>query len=67
MIPLESRNKRRHISCIIVDGNHYSVPGYLIGQFIFDKIYPDKIIGYTTQKRSLFIKENIIVERDYSL
>ena len=38
-------------SCITVDGSHYSVPDYLVGQFIFTKIYPDKIIGYHNQKR----------------
>jgi transposase len=38
-------------SCITVDGNHYSVPDHLVGQFIFTKIYPDKIICYHNQKR----------------
>ena len=38
-------------ACISVDGNHYSVPDYLIGKFIFTKIYPDKIIGYHKQKK----------------
>ena len=38
-------------SCVTVDGNHYSVPDHLVGQFIFTKIYPDKIICYHNQKR----------------
>jgi transposase len=38
-------------SCITVDGNHYSVPDHLVGQFIFTKIYPDKIICYHIQKK----------------
>jgi transposase len=38
-------------SCITVDSNHYSVPDHLVGQFIFTKIYPDKIICYHNQKR----------------
>jgi len=38
-------------SCITVDGNHYSVPDYLVGKFIFTKIYPDKIIGYHDEKK----------------
>lgn len=38
-------------ACISVDGNHYSVPDHLVGQFIFTKIYPDKIICYHIQKK----------------
>lgn len=38
-------------SCITVDGNHYSVPDYLVGKFIFTKIYPDLIIAYHNQKK----------------
>jgi len=38
-------------ACITVDGNHYSVPDYLVGKFIFTKIYPDQIIGYHCEKK----------------
>jgi len=33
-------------STIMVDSCHYSVPDSLVGQFIFVKVYPDKIICY---------------------
>lgn len=38
-------------SCIMVDGNHYSVPDYLVGKFVFIKIYPDLIICYHTSQK----------------
>ena len=38
-------------SCISVDANHYSVPDYLVGKFIFTKIYPDQIICYHTSQK----------------
>lgn len=33
-------------STITVDSCHYSVPDNLVGQFIFTKVYPDRIICY---------------------
>lgn len=38
-------------ACITVDGNHYSVPDHLVGKFVFIKIYPDRIIGYHSEKK----------------
>lgn len=38
-------------SCIMVDGNHYSVPDHLVGKFVFIKIYPDLIICYHTSQK----------------
>ncbi len=38
-------------ACITVDGNHYSVPDYLVGKFVFIKIYPDRIICYHSEKK----------------
>ena len=38
-------------ACITVDGNHYSVPDYLVGKFVFVKIYPDRIICYHSEKK----------------
>ncbi len=38
-------------SCIMVDGNHYSVPDDLVGKFVFIKIYPDRIICYHTSQK----------------
>jgi len=38
-------------ACISVDANHYSVPDYLVGKFVFIKIYPDRIIGYHDEKK----------------
>lgn len=38
-------------SCITVDGNRYSVPDYLVGKFVFIKIYPDQIISYHDEKK----------------
>jgi hypothetical protein len=38
-------------SCITVDSSHYSVPDYLVGKFVFVKIYPDQIIGYHCYKK----------------
>jgi predicted transcriptional regulator len=38
-------------SCITVDSSHYSVPDYLVGKFVFVKIYPDQIIGYHCEKK----------------
>lgn len=38
-------------ACITVDGNHYSVPDYLVGKFVFIKIYPDRIICYHREKK----------------
>ena len=37
-------------STITVDSCHYSVPDSLVGQFIFVKIYPDRIICYHDTK-----------------
>jgi len=37
-------------STIMVDGCHYSVPDSLVGQFIFVKIYPDRIICHYDSK-----------------
>ena len=37
-------------STIMVDSCHYSVPDSLVGQFIFVKIYPDRIICYYDSK-----------------
>jgi len=37
-------------STIMVDGCHYSVPDSLVGQFVFVKIYPDRIICYHDTK-----------------
>lgn len=37
-------------STIMVDSCHYSVPDSLVGQFIFVKIYPDRIICYHDTK-----------------
>ena len=41
-------------ACITVDGNHYSVPDYLVGKFVFIKIYPDRIICYHSEKKIAF-------------
>lgn len=38
-------------SCIMVDGNHYSVPDDLVGKFVFIKIYPDRIICYHASQK----------------
>jgi len=38
-------------ACISVDANHYSVPDYLVGKFIFTKIYPDRINCYHSEKK----------------
>jgi hypothetical protein len=38
-------------STITVDGCHYSVPDSLVGQFIFVKVYPEKIICYHDGKK----------------
>jgi len=38
-------------ACISVDANHYSVPDYLVGKFIFTKIYPDRIICYHDEEK----------------
>jgi transposase len=37
-------------STITVDGCHYSVPDSLVGQFIFVKVYPDRIICHHDTK-----------------
>ncbi len=37
-------------STIMVDSCHYSVPDSLVGQFIFTKVYPDRIICYHDTK-----------------
>jgi len=37
-------------STITVDSCHYSVPDSLVGQFIFTKVYPDRIICYHDTK-----------------
>jgi len=37
-------------STIAVDSCHYSVPDSLVGQFIFTKVYPDRIICYYDTK-----------------
>ncbi len=37
-------------STITVDSCHYSVPDSLVGQFIFTKVYPDRIICYCDTK-----------------
>ena len=37
-------------STITVDSCHYSVPDSLVGQFIFTKVYPDRIICYYDSK-----------------
>jgi transposase len=37
-------------STIMVDSCHYSVPDSLVGQFIFTKVYPDRIICYHDSK-----------------
>jgi len=37
-------------STIMVDSCHYSVPDSLVGQFIFTKIYPDRIICHHDSK-----------------
>ena len=37
-------------STIMVDSCHYSVPDSLVGQFIFTKIYPDRIICHYDSK-----------------
>jgi len=37
-------------STITVDSCHYSVPDSLVGQFIFTKVYPEKIICYHDTK-----------------
>jgi hypothetical protein len=41
---LESRVSK--YSCVTVNGCCYSVPDDLVGEFVFTKIYPDKIICY---------------------
>jgi len=33
-------------SCVAIDTCYYSVPDSLVGQFVFAKIYPDKILCY---------------------
>lgn len=33
-------------STVIVDESHYSVPDHLVGQYIFAKVYPSKVILY---------------------
>ena len=38
-------------STISLDGNHYSVPDHLVGEFVLVKIYPDKILGYHNQEK----------------
>jgi len=38
-------------STISIDGNHYSVPDHLVGEFVLVKIYPDKILCYHNQEK----------------
>lgn len=38
-------------STVSVDGNHYSVPDHLVGEFVLVKIYPDKILCYDNQEQ----------------
>ena len=38
-------------SSVSVDGNYYSVPDYLVGEFVLVKIYPDKILCYHNQEK----------------
>lgn len=33
-------------SCVTIDSCYYSVPDHLVGQFVFSKIYTDKILCY---------------------
>lgn len=35
-----------HYSTVSVDGNHYSVPDHLVGEFVLVKIYPEKVLCY---------------------
>jgi transposase len=38
-------------STVSVDGNYYSVPDHLVGQFVLVKIYPDKILCYHQEQK----------------
>jgi len=38
-------------SSVSVDGNYYSVPDHLVGEFVLVKIYPDKILCYHNQEK----------------
>ncbi len=38
-------------SSVSVDGNHYSVPDHLVGEFVLVKIYPDKILSYHQEQK----------------
>ena len=38
-------------STISIDGNHYSVPDHLVGEFVLVKIYPDQILCYHQEQK----------------
>jgi len=38
-------------STISIDGNHYSVPDHLVGEFVLVKIYPDEILCYHQEQK----------------
>jgi transposase/transposase-like protein len=38
-------------SSVSVDGNHYSVPDHLVGEFVLVNIYPEQIFCYHNQKK----------------
>lgn len=41
-------------STISIEGNHYSVPDHLVGEFVLVKIYPDKILCYHQEEKIAF-------------
>jgi len=38
-------------STISIDGNHYSVPDHLVGEFVLVKVYPEQILCYHNQEK----------------